>query len=45
MTKPLLGKSPSSSRPRVRWAETIASLLVPGGVFYFADAYPAILVL
>jgi SAM-dependent methyltransferase len=28
-----------------RWAETIASLLAPGGVFYFADAHPAILVL
>jgi SAM-dependent methyltransferase len=25
----------------VRWAETIASLLAPGGVFYFADAHPA----
>ena len=29
----------------VRWAETIASLLAPGGVFYFADAHPRILVL
>ena len=29
----------------VRWAETIASLLAPGGVFYFADAHPTILVL
>ena len=29
----------------VRWAETIASLLAPGGGFYFADAHPAILVL
>jgi 2-polyprenyl-3-methyl-5-hydroxy-6-metoxy-1,4-benzoquinol methylase len=29
----------------VGWAETIASLLAPGGVFYFADAHPAILVL
>ena len=26
------------------WAETIASLLAPGGVFYFADAHPAMLV-
>ena len=29
----------------VRWAETIASPLAPGGVLYFADAHPAILVL
>jgi SAM-dependent methyltransferase len=28
-----------------RWAEAIASLLVPDGVFYFADAHPAMLVL
>jgi 2-polyprenyl-3-methyl-5-hydroxy-6-metoxy-1,4-benzoquinol methylase len=28
----------------VGWAETIASLLAPGGVFYFADAHPAMLV-
>ena len=28
-----------------RWAEVIASLLVPNGVFYFADAHPAMLVL
>jgi SAM-dependent methyltransferase len=29
----------------VGWGETIASLLAPGGVFYFADAHPAMLVL
>ena len=29
----------------VRWAATISSLLAPGGIFYFADAHPAILVL
>jgi SAM-dependent methyltransferase len=28
----------------VGWAETIASLLGPSGVFYFADAHPAMLV-
>jgi SAM-dependent methyltransferase len=28
-----------------RWAEVLASLLVPNGVFYFADAHPAMLVL
>jgi 2-polyprenyl-3-methyl-5-hydroxy-6-metoxy-1,4-benzoquinol methylase len=29
----------------VGWADTIASLLAPGGVFYFADAHPAMLIL
>jgi SAM-dependent methyltransferase len=29
----------------VRWAEVIASLLAPGGIFYFADAHPDMLML
>src|SRR5205823_6646591 len=29
----------------VRWAETIAALLEPGGFLYFADAHPNMLVL